>query len=522
MTALLLAHGDGDVFGPFSAWTFLLRGGQALLQTAPTLLVGVVLAAFLETPTGRRWVHAFFSGPTWQRLMRAALLGLATPVGAIGALPIASGLSRLGVSPAAVLAFVVTAPLFMPWSFGQAADTMGWTPIVIVVAASLLLAAAVGAVAVRLQRGTSQPHPAPPANTRSQLFIAAQIAARHCAGWLAVCVAAACGASALLAAVLEPGAIEAHLSETTTLTLLELAVPLTLASVTPEVGAVFASEFWRIGLLPGGVLLAFFAGAGVTAGTLIWAVHRLGRLGAAAMLVHITLSLGLAVACNALLTVPRPGEADSHAFDRLTKPYRIPSDAVSTALLRQWSREGAGATLALFTLTGLAVAGLILRHRRQRRPSAPHSGGNEGTALPTPRVARLTLALAIAACALASTYGYFPPPHEIDERLQLQSGNLFEAARRLEQADRDQSERLAARRQALNALDRIETLVTRRPVATTLYLAQHDVPTPDPRMIQARVSQLRAHLETTPTDGISRATLALTAQLTTAAPRVSD
>lgn len=521
MIAPLLAHGGGDIFGPFSPWTFVLRGGQSLLQSAPTLLVGVVLAALIETPTGRRWIQAVFSGPPWQRWVRAALLGLVTPVGALGALPIAIGLSRLGVHPALVLSFLVTAPLFMPWSFGQAADTMGWRPVVIVIAASLLLAAGVGAVASIFQRATSKTCPAPANNDRSPLIITVRNAAHHCAGWLAVYVVTATAGSALLAAVLEPGAVEAHLGETATLTLLELAVPLALASITPEVGAVFAGEFWRIGVLPGGVLLAFHLGAGWTAGTLIWALHRLGRVGATAMLAQIGLAFGLAVVCNPALPVPRPGEADSHAFDRLTKPYQIPADSVSAGLFRQWSREGSGAAIALLTLAGLAVVGLLQR-RPRNHPLTPQLSGGEATARPAQRVVRLTLGVAFAACALASTYGYFPPPREIDERLQLQSGNLFEAARRLEQAELDAPPRAAARRQALNALDQIEELVARRGVARKLYGAWNKAPAPDPQVIRARVSQLRARLETNGTDGISQSTLALTAQLTTASQIAPD
>ena len=179
---LLLAHGAGEVFGAFSSETFILRLGQQLLQLAPHLLFGVILASLLRTQVGQRWLLGCLAG-SWPRSMpRAIVLGLVAPVGTLGGLPIATEMLRAGIRPSVVLCFLITAPLFMPWSLGYAADTLGLLNALLVVLGAGLLAFVTGGVARSLEH---DPHAIPPHGatpTGSQLFTVMRTAACHSSG----------------------------------------------------------------------------------------------------------------------------------------------------------------------------------------------------------------------------------------------------------------------------------------------------------------------------------------------------
>lgn len=465
----LLAHGD---FAPFSGWTFVLRFGQYLLQVGPGLLAGVLLAGVLRTRSGRGWLLACLDGPPSRSMLRAVLLGLVAPVGALGALPIASEMLRSRIRPSVVLCFLVVAPLFMPWSFGHAADKLGILNASLVLVSSALLALVVGTAVRPLERSRAGAPQLAEVAGGSQVLAALRAAARLSASWLWVYVLIALGSSAALAAVLQPGAIEAHLGESATGTLFELAVPIALASIESDLAVVFASECWRIGLLTGGVFLAIQLGAAWSLGTLAWCVHRLRRIGAVASIVWLAAAMGIATVGNSVLSPIRPGQADTHAFDTLTKPYNFGGDSPATGVLQQLRRAADGQGVALAALIVLTVAGAIVRIRAPRESAAP------GESIPTadsPRYSqfgvRAALVGATSLCLAASVYSYFPPSEELGDRLRLERGNLFEAVSVMSSSRRSPGEKSAAEVRALNALDRIEDALGRYRMSHAIHFA---------------------------------------------------
>ncbi len=468
MLDMMLAHGDGVIFGPFSLWTFVLRFGQSLLDAAPGLLVGVLLAGILETRGGRRWITAALAGPLLQCAPRAMLLGLLAPVGALGTLPVATALLRANVRPAIVLLLVVMAPAFTPWSLGYAADLMGLVPTAVALVSTILLAFSVSIAVQGARTGPNNDVMTPDDGSGSQLLVALRASARHCAGPLAIYAGVGLGASASFAAFLEPGAIEAHLGESAVTTMFELAVPLSFAHVQPELAVVFAGEFWRIGALVGATLIAFMLGAAWNPGTMTWMIHRFGRVGVLATSTWIALALALAVVGNFLLEAPRPGEADAHAFDMLTKPYHFGGESPGSGVAQQLGRTPAGNGIALLILGALSVTGLLLRIGH-RRGSGRSGGAVQPEARPVnPIGIRLAMAGGLLICVVASAYSYFPPPAELNDRIDRHSGNLFEAVCTVESGAPDEAQRTAARRRALNALDRIESDLSRYVAACVL------------------------------------------------------
>ncbi len=467
MTSLLLAHGEGAVFGAFSGWTFILRFGQFLVNAAPTLLVGVLLAGWLCTRAGRAWLITCLDGSPLRSMLRAAILGIVSPVGALGALPAATVMLHAGLRPSVAMCFLVTAALFLPWSGGLLADQVGLLATACVLVAGVLLSLLVGASVGSAPRFES----VPPKYAGPEVITALRAAAHAVSGPLLVYILVAAGGSAALAAVLEPGSIEAHLQESAVTTVLELAIPLALASIEPDVAVTFAGEFWRIGLLPGGVLVSLLLGAAWNLGVVAWSIHRLRRLGLAANVVWVSAALLGAVAFNSVLRPERPGEADSHAFDMLTKPYNVGDATASAGAGARLRSDGGGSVAALAALGALLLLGVIERARSRRTSvgeSEPASALSDA-AMPSQRLVRAVLGGAVLLCLGAGVYAYFPPLAELDERLRLQSGNLYGAASTLCSTNSSEAQRSKARQQALNALAKIEETLARYSVSRVLH-----------------------------------------------------
>lgn len=512
---LMLAHGDGDIFGAFCWWTFLLRFGQYTVHMVPVLLTGVLLAGLLRTRTGRNWLLAGLDASPTPSMLRAAVLGLVAPVGALGALPIASEMLRARIRPSVVLCFLVPAPLFMPWSFGYAADSVGLVNASLVVSCAFFLALLVGAVARIAERSVGDTPPPAAVVEGSQLLGALRAAARISVGWILAYTLVAVGSSAALAAILEPGSIETHLGESSVVTLFELSVPITLANITPDVAVMLASEFWRIGLLTGGVFLVFYSGGAWSLGAFAWSIHRLKRTGLIVALVWLFLAMGISALGNSVLRPPFAGEPDSHGFDTLTQPHNLGGGSPAAGVVAKLRRSIDGNELAITALILLFIAGAIDRLRYRHSSTAPFNEVQPANKTDPPSLYAIHLSLlgAFAVCMVVSVYSYFPPPEELRERLRLQSGNLYEAASTLDSAQYSREEQLAAKMRALNALDRIDDSLVRYPASRAIRFASSSVAALNADQLRRETQKLKLRVEADSTDQLSTEALELVARL---------
>lgn len=468
----LLAHGGGDIFGPFSVWTFVLRFGEIASQSAPTLLTGLLLAGALRTRLGQAWLSSLVSGAPSRSLLRASIFGVIAPVGALGALPVATEMVRANVRPGNVLCFLVVAPLFMPWSVGYAGDSFGLTNTIFILLGGVALAYALGLVVnVFAKRPSPIPHDSP-SKHQSQLIVAVRAAAGHCAGALWIYVFLSISASAAFAAVLEAASIESHLGESAITTMFELAVPLSIANLDSDTAIAFASEFWRIGLLPGGMVVAVVLGAGWSIGTLAWCVHRLGRLGIIANVAWLAVAMCIAVIGNNLLLPTRAGEADSHGFDVLTKPHNVDTNYSWGLVGDKISESLTSNGVAVVALMALAIFGLtdrfITRRNTPGRRNHSTNGTDESITTEHSLPGRVVLISLLLLLLIANIYSYYPPTEELYERLRLQNGNLGDAIAILDNAQFEYSDREAAMGRALNALDQIDRDIARIQVSRVI------------------------------------------------------
>ena len=89
----------------------IVRTLQAAMQAAPTVIVGLLVAAIFQR-IGRDVTNKIFGSNSWRSLPQAWGLGMLLPVCSLGAVPIMSEMRRAGVAGGVILAFGLTAPLF--------------------------------------------------------------------------------------------------------------------------------------------------------------------------------------------------------------------------------------------------------------------------------------------------------------------------------------------------------------------------------------------------------------------------
>jgi len=504
---LMLAHGDGAVFGPFSTITFVLRFAQTFFLILPTLIAGFLIAGALRTTRGRAFLSVCFATPV-AGLIRATLLGLIAPVGALGALPIASEMLKAKVRPGHVMAFLVGSALFMPWSFGHLADSVGVVNALVIIIAAIITAMLVGALTGVGAPSSQVKNLDDTEQGSSQLIFVLRAAARHAARSVWVYVFMSLAASSAFAAILEAASIESHLNESARTTMIELSVPLALANIDSDIAVTFAGEFWRIGLLSGGMLVAIMIGAGWCIGTLAWSVHRLRLRGIFGNLVWLACVLGLAAIMHGALSPIRPGEADSHGFDMLTKPANV--DLKYTwSLVGERTLELANSNLpALISLVGLMIFGALERGRSREKITEPENAQPYPDASSTiqRKSPRVTLSILTMLLLVINTYSFYPHPEELASRMRLESGNLADAISVMASSAEGDERFESGQARALNALDRIDSAGSRVRVAGTIRGLNDDMP--DHSLLDLS-QQIRSKVSVNETDGLRTIALKL-------------
>jgi uncharacterized membrane protein YraQ (UPF0718 family) len=244
------------------------------LDTAPMLLLGLVIAAVLQTQGARipgRWLQG---GSRLGQALRGALLGLPLPVCACGVLPVAHSLRRHGAAAGLVVAFLLATPELGIDTFALTVRFLGWPfaafrflgAFVVAVVTSLLLARAASAH----DHGASDTARTTPFETGHRHSFGAQVASNfdellyHIGAWTMLGLLAA----AYLQAAVQQGALEAIGQSGLDIAIVSLlAVPsyVCASSATP-LAAVLISK----GISPGAALAGLLLGPATNIATVAW------------------------------------------------------------------------------------------------------------------------------------------------------------------------------------------------------------------------------------------------------------
>ncbi|WP_199899384.1 permease [Sneathiella glossodoripedis] len=96
-----------------------------LLDIAPLVIPGIVIAAWIIASGADAQVAAVFEGRTVQTVIAASMIGAITPVCGITVLPLMAGLLTAGVPLAPVMAFWLSSPITDPAMLMTTAATLG-------------------------------------------------------------------------------------------------------------------------------------------------------------------------------------------------------------------------------------------------------------------------------------------------------------------------------------------------------------------------------------------------------------
>src|SRR4029077_9340485 len=153
---------EGDVMFESIFWGAVLRVCQAFQQAAPTILVGLAVAAFFRRLPGHEGTRRLFGCGTRRELPQAWLIGMLLPVCSLGVIPIAREMRRARIAGGTILAFAMTAPLLNPLSILYGLTLSEPFVILSFAFCTMLVVTAVGLIYNRYFSGVAFEEPAPP------------------------------------------------------------------------------------------------------------------------------------------------------------------------------------------------------------------------------------------------------------------------------------------------------------------------------------------------------------------------
>jgi uncharacterized membrane protein YraQ (UPF0718 family) len=444
---------------------FILRFGQAFLEAALTLLVGLITTGVLRKMVGPAGVRRLF-GQGWNGLLRGWVAGMLLPVCSIGVIPVAAEMRRAGVSGGTVLSFVLAAPLLNPISFLYGLTLAEPVVISCFALASLFLSTIAGSAWDRWWgRLDNQPNtvittadePLPTAGPRRLLAVVVT-AARCLTGVYLPYYLLGLAGSALLATIIPFGSLQAtmkHIDPTSPLLMLALALPIYSS---PLPGMMKIGLMFDHGNSLGAAFVLFIVGIGTNIGLLMWVMITYGiRRSLICLIIWLTVVILLAYITEPLLYDTRKPELDhTHAFDDYANPFTPGYDlSMLLGLTRQKLAERFEPLeqISVYTLSALLLMGWMLKvidrnNALDRWLTAPSVAIQKDVpwwnrSIPTPILGVIVL-MGLVAFSVIGVYIYYPPAEQTlsdlnrvrtDAIVAIRVGKSQEAIRELELMD---------------------------------------------------------------------------------------
>jgi len=428
-----------------------VRMFQGLVAAAPTLLVGLFIAAVLRYYIGPADTRRIFGGQSLRSLPQSWLIGMLLPVCSIGVLPILRELYRARVRPGAMTAFALSAPLFNPLSllYGLTLSR----PIVIIsfAAASLVLVTLLGTFWDRYagdskgrseeeleaadKESTGDEGPAPEIIGLRRMLALFVFASRELAGPAGLLTLIALTGLGLLGAVLPFSALQSSF---------EMNDPWAPARMTLLAIPVYATPMLAMGQLgmmfvhsnsPGSALALLLLGTGLNFATLYWFVSRYGLKATTvwfASLIVIVLTVSYAIDRPLILPGAEPA-GHTHAFDVYATPF-----ASASGLTWQSVRDTAFRPVQIFEWAGFAglaffaLFGAIFRFAQideQRFASDQPTELASYDMIVSKSVLGFTMLVGLIALSVVGCFAYYPPAKVCLDEISVARGEAFSAAR---------------------------------------------------------------------------------------------
>jgi uncharacterized membrane protein YraQ (UPF0718 family) len=402
----------------------LVRIAQAFLHAAPTVLVGILVAAILRVLIRREQTSALFGGRSWRQLPQAWGLGMLLPVCSLGAIPIMSELRRAGIQGGTIMAFGLTAPIFNPVSLLYGLSLSRPLVILSICVCSFVIVTIVGAswdYIFATPPVAQEKNPRFPYGLRRILGVGLTVLRL---GWNRDTVWMMLGifGVGLLSLALAPNSLQQSAEHDDPLAAWRMAAIALPAYVTPMEAMVQLSNMFQHGNSIAAAFTLLILGTGMNLGVVAWSFHHFrGSKTLAWLLITIGLVLGMGYLLNAWLypqgIIP---EGHTHAFDSFCRPeLPTPGSAMAAALslIVDQTQVHEGAAVAAWGL--LVVGGFVVwrldphqgwEHKLLGDIATPPTSTTYGDlVLPTWLVATLGLGGLLAA-SIFGCFVFYPPP----------------------------------------------------------------------------------------------------------------
>lgn len=443
----------------------LIRVLQGFAQSAPTLLVGLMIASILRYYLGTTGTRRLFGGDRWRSLPQSWLVGMLLPVCSIGVLPILCEMRRAKVKPGAMSAFALSAPLFNPLSLLYGLTLSRPLVIILFALGSLIVVTALGLLwdaawlslpgrrlpacdeeqegDDRLAAGTTANH----LIGLRRVFATLVHFAREATGVTLVITLVALSGLALLAAVLPYGAMQ-HAVERddrwAPLNMLFVAVPV---YATPMLAMSQMGMMFQHANSPGASFALLILGAGMNFATPLWFGRHYGWKAASMWLASLLLIvLGLSYAINKPLVPPGVEPAGhTHAFDVYANPLSAHHNLSVTTIGEIVTKDLDISVYASLIVLGIvAVFGLLFRLLKINEASlvAGAKAGSFASSMRTedaaprrgldiivpPGVIGATMLAGLVALSVVACCAYYPSPDQCLEEISMARAECLTAA----------------------------------------------------------------------------------------------
>ncbi len=431
---------DIIIFGGF------VRAVQAIILSAPTLLVGLFIAAVFRYYLQAEGMRRLFGGDSIRSLPQSWLIGMLLPVCSIGVLPVLREMHRAKIRAGAMTAFALSAPLFNPLSLLYGLTLSRSSVILGFIAGSLVVVTVLGLIWDRFADKTRNADVDQIDTERSlkmsgmsRLAACFFMMSRELFGATGVLVIVASLGLWILGSWLPHGALQTSVEQ------LDPRAPLLMAAVAVPVYSTPMLIMSQLGMMfahgnsPGAAFCLLILGAGMNLATIVWFARNYGVKGTSLWLVTLfTVVLASAYAIDRPL-IPKGvvPAGHTHAFDVYTNPLHVGQIVSSDLLLALIADANSVATrFSLQFLGVLLVVGVVLRAAFSEKWTeetlvalSSKRAQNRGLGrVVSARIVGLTCLLGIVVLSVVGCFAYYPGPEEVLEEMQMAKGEVLGAA----------------------------------------------------------------------------------------------
>ncbi len=445
----------------------LIRLLQGFTAVAPTLLVGIFLAAVLRYYLGKEHTRRLFGGDSWRSLPQSWFLGMLIPVCSIGVLPMLREMRRAGVKPGAMSAFALSAPLFNPLSLLYGLTLSRPLVIVLFAIGSLFIVTVLGFLWDLIDKksatggndeqpeniAASSDHDDDEIKSSNQLIGMRRIIAtlvyfaRDITGSSLALTMLGLSGLALVAATLPYGAMQNAVERD------DWWAPLRMLFVAGPFYATPMMAMSQLGMMfqhansPGASFTLLILGTGMNLATPVWFAKHYGIKATAAWLISLlVVVLAISYAVNRPLIPPGIEPAGhTHAFDIYANPLSE-AHVISGFTLKEMMTKDLdiGEIVSLSVMALVVVLGLVLRAVRVDeawliKTAKPNSlASSLHSQESTPRhgldvvvpanVIGLTMIAGLIATSIVACFAYYPSPKECLEEIRLARAECLSGA----------------------------------------------------------------------------------------------